>query len=174
MILLGVDPGINRMGYGVINTYGSQVSLLEGGAIKGGPSSIPLSDRLLKLYKGISEVIMEYKPAALALEDIYSHYAYPNTAVIMGHARGVVFLASAERGVPVFSYSATRVKHSVVGSGRATKMQVQKSIQAKLNLKHLPEPNDVSDALALAICHWQISWEDNRVSKISKSIGNHD
>ena len=174
MILLGVDPGINSMGYGVINTHGSQVSLLEGGAIKGGPSSLPLSDRLLKLYKGISEVIMEYEPEALALEDIYSHYAYPNTAIIMGHARGIVFLASAERGIPVFSYPATRVKHSIVGTGRATKMQVQKSIQAKLRLKHIPEPNDVADALALAICHWQTCWNNSKFDQISKSIGDHD
>ena len=156
MILLGVDPGLLRMGYGVIEAKGSSVRLREGGIIKGGPSSTPLEERLATLYDGIREVVAEYSPQVLALEEIYSHYAYPNTAVLMGHARGVVCLAAAQKGIPVFNYASTKVKQSLAGSGRASKMQVQRAISARLNLSQVPEPNDVADALALALCHWQI------------------
>ena len=129
----------------------------EGGTIQGGPPSTPLEERLVTLYDGIREVVVEYNPVALALEELYSHYAYPNTAVLMGHARGVVCLAAAQRGIPVFNYPSTQVKHSMVGSGRASKAQMQKAIQARLNLSQIPESNDVADALALALCHWQMA-----------------
>ncbi|MFH1559872.1 MAG: crossover junction endodeoxyribonuclease RuvC [Chloroflexota bacterium] len=157
MILLGVDPGLLRMGYGVIEAQGSKVRLREGGTIQGGPASTPLEKRLVTLYDGIREVMVEYSPEAVALEDVYSHYAYPSTAVLMGHARGVVCLMAAQRGIPVFNYASTQVKHSMVGSGRASKAQVQRAIQARLNLSQVPEPNDVADALALALCHWQMA-----------------
>ena len=157
MILLGVDPGLLRMGYGVIEVQGSKVGLREGGLIQGGPSSVPLEKRLVALYDGIRDVVAEYNPEALALEEIYSHYAYPSTAIVMGHARGVVCLAAAQMGIPVFNYPSTQVKHSMVGSGRASKAQMQSAIQARLNLVQLPKPNDVADALALALCHWQMA-----------------
>jgi crossover junction endodeoxyribonuclease RuvC len=163
MILLGVDPGLLRMGYGVIEAKGSSMRLKEGGIIQGGPSSTPLEERLATLYKGINEVMFEYSPEVLALEEIYSHYAYPNTAVLMGHARGVVCLAAAQNGIPVFNYAATRVKSTLAGSGRARKMQVQKAVTARLHLPQIPEPNDVADALALAICHWQIAATENKI-----------
>ena len=131
--------------------------LREGGIIQGGPSSIPIEQRLVTLYDGIQEVVAEYSPDALALEEIYSHYAYPNTAILMGHARGVVCLAAAQNGIPVFNYASTKVKNSLAGSGRASKVQVQRAIQARLNLSQVPEPNDVADALAMALCHWQIT-----------------
>ena len=157
MILLGVDPGLLRMGYGVIEAQGSKARLREGGTIQGGPPSTPLAERLVALYCGIREVVAEFNPAALALEELYSHYAYPSTAVLMGHARGVVCLAAAQSDVPVFNYASTQVKHAMVGSGRASKAQVQRAIQARLNLAQVPEPNDVADALALALCHWQMA-----------------
>ena len=157
MKLLGVDPGLNRMGYGVINIDGVRIGLVEGGIIKGGSASIGLSQRLLRLYNGISEVLTDHHPEAVALENIYSHYSYPNTAVLMGHARGIVCLACAEMDIPVFNYEATKIKLAISGNGRASKLQIQKSVQARLNLKKIPTPNDVADALALAICHWQTS-----------------
>ena len=157
MNILGVDPGLGSTGYGVIVALGNRVSLREGGTIQSGSSSIALEKRLATLYEGIREVLSEHDPQAMALEEVYSHYEHPATAVIMGHARGVISLAAAHSGVPVFSYASTQVKHSLVGSGRATKAQVQRAIQARLSLPKLPEPNDVADALALAICHWQMS-----------------
>lgn len=157
MIILGVDPGLLRMGYGVIEAQGSSVQLMEGGTIQGGSSSTPLEERLVTLYDGIREVMTEYTPRAVALEQLYSHYAHPITAVLMGHARGVVCLAAAQKEIPVFNYASTQVKHSMVGSGRASKAQVQRAIQTRLNLSQVPEPNDVADALALALCHWQMA-----------------
>ena len=129
----------------------------EGGIIQGGPASIPLEERLVTLYDSIRDVVAEYNPEAMALEELYSHYAYPNTAVVMGHARGVVCLAAAQGGIPVFNYPSTQVKHSIVGSGRASKAQMQRAIQVRLKLAQVPDPNDVADALALALCHWQMA-----------------
>ena len=155
MILLGVDPGLLRMGYGVIEAVGRDVRLKEGGVIRGGASGDPVERRLATLYDGLREVVEEFRPAALALEEVYSHYAYPSTAVLMGHARGLACLIAAQCDVPLHSYASTRVKHSMVGSGRASKVQIQKAVQARLKLTQLPEPNDVADALALALCHLQ-------------------
>ena len=155
MILLGVDPGLLRMGYGVIEAVGSNVRLKEGGVIRGGASSEPVERRLAVLYDGLREVVEEFRPDALALEEVYSHYAHPGTAVLMGHARGLACLIAAQCGVPLHSYASTRVKHSMVGSGRASKAQIQRAVQARLKLAELPSPNDVADALALALCHWQ-------------------
>ena len=144
------------MGYGVVETQGSNVRLMEGGVIRGGAHSVPLSERLSTLYDGIIGVVMDYYPDVVALEEVYSHYAYPNTAVLMGHARGIVCLAASKNAIPVVSYPATQVKHFMVGSGKATKSQIQRAVQSRLGLKEVPEPNDVSDALALALCHWQV------------------
>ena len=155
MILLGVDPGLLRMGYGVIEAVGNGVRLKEGGVIRGGASQAPVEQRLAVLYDGLREVVEEFRPDALALEEVYSHYAHPGTAVLMGHARGLACLIAAQCEVPLYSYASTRVKHSMVGSGRASKAQVQRAVQARLRLAQLPEPNDVADALALALCHWQ-------------------
>ena len=157
MNILGVDPGLGSTGYGVIQANGNRITIREGGAIRGGPSSIPLELGFNTLYDALSEVLLEYSPSAVAVEQIYSHYNYPATAVIMGHARGVIALAAAKARVPLFNYSSTQVKHVLVGHGRASKIQVQKAIQARLKLTDIPEPNDVADALALAVCHWQIS-----------------
>jgi len=157
MILLGVDPGLLRMGYGVVEAQGSSVRLMEGGIVQGGAHSVPLAERLAALYDGIIGVVEDYHPDVLALEEIYSHYAYPNTAVLMGHARGIVCLAAFQHAIPVVSYHATQVKNFMVGSGKATKAQIQRAVKSRLSLKEVPEPNDVSDALALALCHWQVT-----------------
>ena len=157
MNILGVDPGLHSTGYGVIRVSGSRLGLLEGGTIQSGSSSVAIEERLSTLFEGVKDVLAEHRPEALALEEVYSHYAHPATAVIMGHARGVICLAAAQAGVPVFSYASTRVKQCLAGNGRAAKSQVQRAIQARLGLSDVPEPNDVSDALALAICHWQMS-----------------
>jgi crossover junction endodeoxyribonuclease RuvC len=145
------------MGYGVVEAQGSNVRLMEGGIVQGGAHSVPLAKRLAALYDGIIGVVGDYHPDVLALEEIYSHYAYPNTAVLMGHARGIVCLAAFQNAIPVVSYAATQVKHFMVGSGKASKAQIQRAVQTRLSLKEVPEPNDVSDALALALCHWQVT-----------------
>ncbi len=154
MRILGIDPGLNTTGYGVIEISGREVSLLEGGVIRTGPADKPLEARLSCLYDGIIEVLEQFKPEALALEELYSHYKHPTTAILMGHARGIICLAAAKSGVPVFSYAATQIKSSLTGNGRASKEQMQRAMQARLKLEEIPNPHDVADALAVAICHY--------------------
>src|SRR5205807_9528431 len=106
------------------------------------------------LFKSLVDVLDQYPPQVMVVEQLYSHYAQPRTAILMGHARGVILLAAAERGVPVVSYNATRIKKTVTGSGRASKEQVQRTIERELRLAKCPEPPDVADALAVALCHF--------------------
>ena len=100
----------------------------------------------------ISAILNEHHPEVVAVEQLYSHYNHPRTAILMGHARGVILLAAARLGIEVRSYSATRIKRYLTGNGRASKTQVQRAIQVTLSLSSLPEPADVADALAIALC----------------------
>ena len=102
------------------------------------------------------EMLQQFRPEALALEELYSHYKRPRTAILMGHARGVICLAAAEAGIPVVHYAATQVKNILTGSGRASKSQMQSAIQRELALPEVPEPPDVADALAIALCHYYL------------------
>lgn len=154
MLILGIDPGINVTGYAVIekNPHSNALKLREGGVIRGkGLSALP--DRILEIYRNLMEIMDQWKPEAMALEEVYSHYERPKTAIIMGHVRGVICLAAAEHGMPVFSYSATTVKKTLTGSGRASKEQMQRAIQLEFRLAAVPEPPDLADALAIAMCH---------------------
>lgn len=150
--VLGVDPGLNITGYGVLEVGERGLKLCEAGVIRGGDRG-PVSPRVAKIHQGVADVIAAFHPAALAVEELYSHYARPRTAILMGHARGVICLAGAQAGVPVIHYAATQVKKILTGSGRASKAQVQLAIQRELGLAQAPEPPDVADALAIALCH---------------------
>lgn len=150
--ILGVDPGLNVTGYGVLEVGAGPLVLCEAGIVRPAARQ-PLAARLAELYRGIVEVIRVLQPQVMALEELYSHYQRPRTAILMGHARGVICLAAAEAGIPVVHYSATHIKKVLTGSGRASKRQVQRAIQWELSLSDLPEPPDVADALAIALCH---------------------
>lgn len=150
--ILGIDPGLNTTGYGVLETGGGKVTLCEAGVVRGG-SRGDIGPRLEKIHRGVAEVVEAFSPEGVAIEELYSHYERPRTAILMGHARGVICLAAAQAGIPIFHYSATQVKKILTGSGRASKAQVQRAIQQELGLPSLPEPADVADALAIAICH---------------------
>ena len=152
MRILGVDPGLVTTGYGVIQTSGAACKLLEAGVIRTEQHD-PLEIRIRKIYQEIKQVIEEFAPDAVAVEELYTHYAHPTTATLMGHARGVVFLAAAELDRSVASYAPTRIKKAVTGSGRAGKMQVQRMVQAILGIAEANHPDHVTDALAAAICH---------------------
>lgn len=154
MRFLGIDPGLERTGYGVLDVAapGAPPRLVEAGVIRTRRED-DLADRLLEIRVGLAAVLEEFRPDAAAVEALYAHYKHPRTAILMGHARGVVFLAAAEAGVPVASYNATKVKKSLVGSGHASKMQMQRAIQSAFGLAEPPEPADVADALAVALCH---------------------
>lgn len=152
--VLGVDPGLNVSGYGLIETGpGRQIRIVEAGVLRGGTARRPLGQRLLAIRNGLQEVIESFAPQVVAMEELYSHYERPRTAILMGHARGALCLASAEQGLPVFHYSATQVKRVLTGNGRAPKTQIQQTVAGMLGLPAVPEPADVADALAIAMCH---------------------
>jgi crossover junction endodeoxyribonuclease RuvC len=153
--ILGIDPGLNITGYGVLDIGGGPPRLCEAGVVRG-KSRGSLTARLLEIHEGVAEVIAAFQPASMAIEELYSHYARPRTAILMGHARGVICLAAAEAGVRVVHYAATRIKKMLTGSGRASKSQMQRAIQRELSLPQLPEPPDVADALAVALCHYYL------------------
>ncbi len=154
--VLGVDPGLQITGYGVVEVGSRGPVVCEAGVIRSSETRVgaDMAPRVLALYNGIVEVVDQFRPQAVAVEQLYAHYAHPRTAILMAHARGVIFLAAAQRGVPVISYYATRIKKTVTGNGRAPKDQVQRAVQRELGLAALPEPPDVADALAAALCHY--------------------
>ena len=168
--ILGVDPGLGTTGYSVIEGhrgggYRNKPKLLEAGIIRATRASASesesLAPRLREIFDSLVEIIEQYRPSAIALEALYSHYARPMTAVIMGHARGVICLAGAKSGVPVISYAATQVKKILTGSGHADKAQIQRAVQFELSLATLLDPPDVADATALAVCHYYLSRVDS-------------
>jgi crossover junction endodeoxyribonuclease RuvC len=120
--------------------------------------------RLLDIDRDIAAVIDQFKPDAVAIEELYAHYRHPRTAIIMGHARGIVFLKAARAGIMVYPYSSTKVKSALTGNGRATKRQMQQMICSTLCLSGPPEPPDVADALAVALCHLRNSKHDYSVT----------
>jgi len=152
--VIGVDPGLNITGYGVVTSRGADVKLLEAGIIRLPPSKGEnLPERLESLFHELQEVMREFRPQAMCLEEVYSHADYPRTAILMGHARGVICLAAKLEGIPVLSFSAKRVKQSVTGNGNASKSQVQRAVQNFFSLSSVPHPPDVADALAVALCY---------------------
>ncbi len=151
--VIGVDPGLNATGYGVIECNPAGVKLIEAGVIR-----LPRSEgnnlpaRLELLFRGLREVIDEFQPESMCLEEVYSHADYPKTAVLMGHARGVICLAARMASIPVIDLPARRVKQSITGNGNASKSQVQRAVQNFFSLERTPHPPDVADALAIALC----------------------
>ena len=107
---------------------------------------------MLELERELEGIVTEHKPEICAVEQLYSHYAHPRTAILMGHARGVILLVARRHGLRVEQFAANRVKQSVTGNGHASKVQMQRAVQAQWNLPKLPEPPDVADALAVALC----------------------
>jgi crossover junction endodeoxyribonuclease RuvC len=151
-IILGIDPGLQITGYAAL-AVGPRVR--EAGVVRGSDrAGLSLEQRLRNLFEGIDEVMEQFRPNIMVVEQLYSHYNHPRTAILMAHARGVLFLAAGKRGIPVISYNATQIKKTVTGNGRAPKDQVQRTIQRELGLTKLPDPPDVADALAAALCHY--------------------
>jgi crossover junction endodeoxyribonuclease RuvC len=153
--ILGIDPGLNITGYGVLEANGGQLCLCEAGVVRG-KSRGSLTARLLEIHAGVSEVIAGLQPGVMAVEQLYSHYERPRTAILMGHARGVICLAAAQAGIEVVHYASTQIKRILTGNGRSPKAQVQRAIQRELALDCIPEPPDVADALAVALCHYYL------------------
>jgi crossover junction endodeoxyribonuclease RuvC len=153
--VLGIDPGLNTTGYGVLEWQAGQMRLIEAGVIRGRDRS-SLAKRLDEIHRGVCEVIAAFQPHSMAVEQLYSHYQRPRTAILMGHARGVICLAAAQADLPLKHYAATQIKRILTGSGRAPKAQMQAAVQRELRLAQPPEPPDVADALAVAFCHYHL------------------
>jgi crossover junction endodeoxyribonuclease RuvC len=156
--ILGVDPGLQVTGYAVLEARPRGPHVCEAGIIRTaeGRRTTDVARRVRTLYDGIVEVFEQFLPKVMVVEQLFAHYAHPRTAILMGHARGVLLLAGAQNDVPVISYNATRIKKTITGYGRATKDQMQRAMQRELNLPRLPEPPDVADALAAALCHYYV------------------
>lgn len=156
MRILGVDPGLNITGYGVVDADRSGLRLVEAGVVRG-TKGASLARRVGEIHAGLADVIASLRPEAMAVEELYSHYERVKTSILMGHARGVIVLAATQADVPVHHYAATQVKRILTGAGRAPKAQVQLAIKNELGLAAAPEPPDVADALAIALTHWFLS-----------------
>ncbi len=158
MRILGVDPGLRVTGYGVIDAVSERVSqdggmeLVEAGVIRTHARGA-IADTLERIYTGLEEIIAEFRPEVLVIEKLYSHYKHPSTAIMMGHARGVVCLLSGLKNLPLVSIPSTHVKKTVSGCGHAGKDQVGRMVQRYLGLKPTVAPPDATDALAIAITY---------------------
>ena len=149
--VLGIDPGLNTTGYAIIEVGGNAMVLREAGIVRS-TAKASIERRLGEIHAGVTEVIETHRPNEMALEQLFSHYQRPRTAILMGHARGVICLAAQTAGIQVNHYEPTRVKKVMTGNGRAPKHQIQLAVQQQLRLSTLPEPADVADAMAIAIC----------------------
>ena len=152
--ILGLDPGSLIAGYGVVDFRPSDPlsgDLVDAGVLKM-KAGRSLEDRLVELEAGLQEIIDEHRPRLFAVEELYSHYNHPKTAIVMGHARGVLLLVCRRNGLRFHEYAANRVKQSLTGYGHASKTAMQAAVQAVWNLPEPPSPPDVADALAVALC----------------------
>lgn len=166
--ILGVDPGLHITGYGVIEIAGNaprslagrvavrslgsnDIHLIEGGVLKARASD-DLPARLQSLYDGLRDVLREHEPDTVVIEELFSTYAHPRSALLLAQARGVLALAAQQSGAHVHSFTPNEVKQVVSGNGHATKSAMQQAVKARLKLATAPHPPDVADALALALC----------------------
>ena len=151
MKILGIDPGLQVCGYAVIEANSGQEELIEAGVFRT-DGSVSLERRLAQIAEDTNSILEKFAPGIVAVEELYSHYKHPKTAILMGHARGVILQRAAVAEAEVKSFAATRIKKSLTGNGHASKMQMQRAIQSMLSLAKLPEPADVADAIAVALC----------------------
>jgi crossover junction endodeoxyribonuclease RuvC len=150
VIVLGIDPGTARLGYGVVDRQGSALTMLDYGCLET-IKDRPLEQRLLLIHDGLTDLIETHHPEAMGVERLFFN-KNTQTAMAVGQARGVVLLTAAQHGLPVFEYGPHEVKLAVTGYGRAPKDQVQRMVQLVLAMTELPRPDDAADALAVAVC----------------------
>ena len=151
MRILGVDPGNAIMGYGILDYQGNRFTPVDYGCLRT-MAGMAQHLRLHKLYNGLNDLLQKYQPDCLAIEELFFN-KNAKTALVVGQARGIVLLAAAEAGIDVYEYTPLQVKQAAAGFGRAKKEQIQYMVKIILNLPEIPRPDDVSDALAVAICH---------------------
>ncbi len=154
--ILGIDPGTAITGYGVVTEVEGSAQALAYGVIRT-PAHQPLPHRLVTIYAELNALLDRYQPRAVAVEEVFFS-KNARTALSVGHARGVVLLAVAQRNIPLFHYKPTQVKQAVTGYGGADKRQVQEMVRMLLGLEEIPRPDDAADALAIALCHLHSAW----------------
>ncbi|MEG6522189.1 crossover junction endodeoxyribonuclease RuvC [Desulfotomaculum sp. 1211_IL3151] len=155
MIILGIDPGTAITGYGVVECIGNRYRPITYSCLRTGPE-LSLDLRLKRIYQGLLDIIKTYQPHCMAVEELFFN-KNARTALAVGHARGIALLAGACSDIPVAEYTPLQVKQAVTGYGKAEKQQVQFMVKMLLGLPEIPKPDDVADALAIAICHAQWS-----------------
>lgn len=151
MVILGIDPGIATIGYGVITSENGKFTAIEYGAIITKPHQL-LENRLLQIFDELSEIIIRHKPNCVAIEELFFNKNV-KTAVDVSQGRGVILLAARKQNVDIYEYTPLQIKSSVVGYGRAEKQQIMYMTKLLLRLEKEPKPDDTADALAVAICH---------------------
>jgi len=151
MKILGIDPGTQVAGYGVIEMTRSKIVAIEYGSIKANKNQT-FAQRLQTIHSKIMDIISKYQPDQMAIEEVF-YSKNIKSAIRIGEGRGIVFLCAASANIPITEYAATVIKKAVVGNGNAQKEQVQEMVKIILDLPDIPEPRDASDALAIAICH---------------------
>jgi crossover junction endodeoxyribonuclease RuvC len=165
MRVLGIDPALRTTGYGVVEGTHVRMRLIEAGVVRPRASDT-LERRLRELHAGITDVIAQTQPESIVIEELYTTYRNPGTAILMAHARGVLCLAAAQAGLTVHSIGHSHVKRALVGSGSARKDQVNAMVTQLLGLRRAPEPEDVSDALALALAFVNMSPVLQRLGRV--------
>lgn len=168
MKVLGIDPGLVITGYGVLEQSSGGIRLHDAGTIDSGDIHQDLPLRLREIYQQVDEVLTEHRPDAVAVEQLYSHYEHPRTAILMGHARGVICLAAGMHDIPLHHYAATQVKSALTGNGRASKDQIQQMVRHTFGLVDVPKPPDVADAIAIALCHIYQQSAANRYLRLAR------
>lgn len=165
MLVMGIDPGTAICGWGVIDSDGDAVRLVDYGAITT-EAGLPLATRLQFIYWGLDELMHKHKPDAVAVEQLFFSKNV-TTALAVGHARGVVLLSAANAGLVIYEYKPMEVKQAIVGYGKATKDQMQQMVRMLLELDDIPRPDDAADALAVALCHAQSARYRSMLEEIS-------
>ncbi|MEB3102042.1 crossover junction endodeoxyribonuclease RuvC [Ferviditalea candida] len=166
MRILGIDPGIAIVGFGFVDKKGSRLVPVQYGSIQTEAHTDP-GLRLKEIYDAMQMLIGKYKPDAVAVEKLFFNRNV-TTAFSVGQARGVILLAAVQRGLQIGEYTPLQVKQSVVGYGKAEKHQVQEMVRMFLHLSIVPKPDDVADALAVAICHAHSSALNDKINEVSK------
>ena len=164
MRVLGIDPGSETLGWGVVEGTGSRYSAVDFGTVRSSPKDA-FSKRLLNIYRGVEDVVTRFKPDALSIEDTF-YSVHVGVALKLGQVRGIVLLLGEQHGLEIAEYAPRLIKQTVVGYGNAEKQQVGEMVRLLLGLKAVPKPHDAADALAIAICHFHHAGLKDRLKKI--------
>ncbi|MBX7171606.1 MAG: crossover junction endodeoxyribonuclease RuvC [Pyrinomonadaceae bacterium] len=161
MKVLGIDPGSETLGWGVVEGSGLKYNLVDYGTVKSSPKE-KFSKRLLKIFDGVADVIWKHQPDVLSIEEAF-YATNVSVALKLGQVRGVVMLAGEKAGIEIAEYAPRLIKQTVVGYGNAEKHQVQEMVRLLLRMKTAPQPHDAADALAIAICHFHHAGVQNKI-----------